>query len=420
MMHRQAIGAPSVPRGPQGLCWSLLLALMAGCATAPAPAPRAPSAPPAPAPARVVAAPAPAPAPAAAPAPALPVIDTEAGRLVPVAWDDVPDFDVDPLDDVAKAFRLSCPYLNRTPSWKPVCDEVARLAPTDAAGLRGLMKTLQPYRLESDSGETQGPITGYYEPVLRGSRVARNPYFHPLYSRPVDLVALDARGQKEKGMTRGRRAGGQVVPYWSRGQMRTPEGLRSMSGREIVWVDDPMDVILIEVQGSGRVALPDGKAIRLSFADHNGHPYRPLSNWFKETGELSTPSMLQIRQWARRTPPERVKQMLDSNPQVVFFRWENVPDVTLGPRGAAGAPLVPMRSIAVDPKAVPLAAPMYVEFQSPLSSVVNRRVVFGHDTGGAIKGPVRADFFWGFGTQAGEIAAKTRQNGRLWVFLPKP
>ena len=116
----------------------------------------------------------------------------------------------------------------------------------------------------------------------------------------------------------------------------------------------------------------------------------------------------------------QVKQMLDSNPQVVFFRWENVPDVTLGPRGAAGAPLVPMRSIAVDPKAVPLAAPMYVEFQSPLSSVVNRRVVFGHDTGGAIKGPVRADFFWGFGTQAGEIAARTRQNGRLWVFLPKP
>ncbi|WKB53772.1 murein transglycosylase A [Eleftheria terrae] len=389
-----------------------LAALWSGCASPPSPAPGGQR------PAGETPAAGPAPAPAQA-EPAAKVIQTEAGRLVPVAWSELPDIDVDPLDDVHKSFRLSCPYLSRTAQWRSVCTEVARLKPTDAAGLRQLLKTLQPYRLESRQGEDSGPITGYYEPVLRGSRTARNPYFFPLYSRPVDLVPLDAKAGK--GVTRGRREGDKVVPYWSRSQMATPQGLRSMSGREIVWVDDPMDVILIEVQGSGRVVLPDGSAIRLSYADHNGHPYRPLSTWFKETGELASPGMLQIRQWARRSPPPRVQEMLYSNPQVVFFRWEPVADVTVGPRGASGAPVVPMRSLAVDPKAVPLGVPMFIEFPSPLSAqVMNRRVVFAHDVGGAIKGPIRADFFWGFGEHAGEVAAKTRQNGRLWVFLPKP
>ncbi|AKJ28889.1 murein transglycosylase A [Caldimonas brevitalea] len=389
------------------LAWS-------GCATPPS------ASAPAPAAAPQVAEPRPAETPAAtAPAAGLKPIETDAGRLVPVDWSEVPDFEVDPLDDVHKSFRFSCPYLSRTPHWRPVCAQVAKLKPNDAAGLRQLLQSLQPYRLESKQGERSGPITGYYEPVLRGSRVARNPYFYPLYSRPVDLVPLDAK--RGKGVTRGRREGEQVVPYWTRAQIPTPQGQRSMSGREIVWVDDPMDVILIEVQGSGRVALPDGTALRLSFADHNGHPYRPLSAWFRDKGELPSPGMLQIRQWARRNPPARVQEMLYSNPQVVFFRAEPVTDVTVGPRGASGAPVVPMRSLAVDPKAVPLGAPMYIEFASPLAgNVLNRRVVFGHDTGGAIKGPVRADFFWGFGEHAGEVAAKTRQNGRLWVFLPKP
>ncbi|MCW7540764.1 MltA domain-containing protein [Aquabacterium sp. A7-Y] len=405
--RRAALRAGAVRAGVA----ALVSVLSTGCATQP-------GQPAAPAPTPAVGPAAAAPAPAAA-APVARPIETEAGRLVPVAWSELPDVEVDPLDDVHKSFRLSCPYLNRTPQWRSVCAEVGRLQPGDAVGLRKLLQGLQPYRLESKQGETSGPVTGYYEPVLRGSRTARNPYFFPLYSRPVDLVPLDAKAGK--GVTRGRRQGSQVLPYWSRAQMAAPEGQRSMSGREIVWVDDPMDVILIEVQGSGRVALPDGSAIRLSYADHNGHPYRPLSNWFKETGELASPGMLQIRQWARRNPAARVQEMLHSNPQVVFFRWESVADVTVGPRGAAGAPLVPMRSVAVDPKAVPLGTPMYIEFPSPLSpSVMNRRVVFGHDTGGAIKGPVRADFFWGFGAHAGEVAAKTRQNGRLWVFLPKP
>ncbi|MDE2049175.1 MAG: MltA domain-containing protein [Betaproteobacteria bacterium] len=383
------------------------LALLLGACAAPPTAPPVAAPPP----------PAPAAAPAARPLPG--VIDTEVGKLVPVAWSELVDFDTDPLDDVSKAFRFSCQYLGRQTSWAAVCGRLSRLAPNDQAGLRALLHELQPYRIEARDGDPVGTITGYFEPVLRGSRVLRNPYYYPLYSRPVDLIAADPK--KNQGVSRGRMDGAKLVPYWSRAQMLTPEGQKSMSGREIVWVDDPMDDVLIEVQGSGRVLLPDGSAIRLTYIDHNGWPFRPLFQWFKETGTLKNPNMVQISQWARSHPYEQVRPMLNSNPQVVFFKWEPVKDVTVGPPGAAGVPLVPMRSIAVDPKSVPLAAPVWIDFKSPISDVQYRRLVFAHDTGGAIKGAVRADYFWGFGQQAGELAAKTRQTaGRMWVLLPRP
>jgi membrane-bound lytic murein transglycosylase A len=382
-----------------------LLALwLAACAAPPPPKP--PEAPP---PAK----------PAAPAAPAVSVINTEVGRLVPVAWSELVEFDTDPLDDVGKAFRFSCQYLGRQPQWSAPCARLQKLAPNDTAGLRALLKELQPYRIESKDGDATGLITGYFEPVLRGSRTARNPYHYPLYSRPVDLLNADPK--TNNGISRGRMAGSKLVPYWSRAQMATPEGQKSVGGREIVWVDDPMDVVLIEVQGSGRVMLPDGSAIRLAYIDHNGWPFKPLFQWFKDTGTLKNPNMVQISQWARSQPREKVLPMLNSNPQVVFFKWEPVKDVTVGPYGAAGVPLIPLRSIAADPKSVPLAAPVWIDFKSPISDVQYRRLVFAHDTGGAIKGAVRADYFWGFGQQAGELAAKTRQSaGRMWVLLPKP
>jgi membrane-bound lytic murein transglycosylase A len=393
---------------------ALATLLLASCA-APPPKPVAPPTPPPPVAAPPVVAP---PKPVVAPV-KLPTISTPVGRLVPVAWEDLPDFDTDPLDDVSKAFKFSCNYLGKQPQWQQPCAALARLAANDTAALRTLLKTMQPYRAESETGDATGPITGYYEPVLRGSRVARNPYTYPLYSKPADLVTLD--GKANGGITRGRNVGGKVVPYWSRGQMAAPEGQRSMSGREIVWVDDPMDIVLIEVQGSGRVMLPDGTGLRLNYAEHNGHPFRPLGNWFRDNTTLKNMTITQISQWSRSNPPEKVLPMIHSNPQVVFFRSTPISDVTVGPPGAAGVPLIPLRSIAVDTRSIPLAAPVWIEFKSPLSDVMYRRLVFAQDVGGAIKGAVRADYFWGFGQQAGEIAAKTRANaGRMWVLLPKP
>jgi membrane-bound lytic murein transglycosylase A len=375
---------------------------------------------PAPSPAPAAAIPAKPHTPAAASAAVGPILETDAGRLVPVAWSELIDFDTDPLDEVHKAFRFSCVYLQRRDAarWATACNRLNKLAPTDQAGLRALLKDMQPYRVESDDGVPTGPITGYYEPVLRGSRTARNPYFYPLYSRPSELISADSK--KNGGISRARMAGGQMVPFFSRAEMTKGEGQRVMQGREIVWVDDPMDVMLIEVQGSGRVMLPDGGAIRLTYADHNGHGFKNYSTWFKETGTLNSPSIVQIGQWARSNPHDKVLPMFLSNPQVVFFRHEPVRDVTVGPPGAAGVPLVPLRAIAVDPKSIPLAAPVWIDFKSPISDVQYRRIVFAQDVGGAIKGAVRADYFWGFGQQAGELAAKTRfAPGRMWVLLPK-
>jgi membrane-bound lytic murein transglycosylase A len=384
--------------------------LLAACA-APAPVP-----PPAPMPPPPVVAPQPAPPPAAASLG--PVIETDIGRLVPVDWKELLEFDTDPLDDVLKTYRLSCNYLKRQAQWQGICDRIARLAPTDQAGLRAVLKTMRPHRVEFKDGRATGTITGYYEPVLRGSRTFRNPYIHPLYNKPTDLVVANVKTPKGN-FGRARKVGDQLVPYWSRGEMAGGEGQRSMSGREIVWVDDPMDVILIEVQGSGRVMLPDGTGLRLNYAEHNGHPFRALGQWFREQGIDQSASMQEIRKWARSNPPAKVNEMIYSNPQVVFFKWEPIPDLTLGPRGAAGQPLMPMRTIAVDVRSIPLAAPVWLDFKSPISDVQYRRLVFAQDTGGAIKGAVRADYFWGFGQQALDLAAKTKNdNGRMWVLLP--
>jgi membrane-bound lytic murein transglycosylase A len=347
-----------------------------------------------------------------------PVIETDAGRLVPVDWKELVDFDNDPLDDVFKAFRMSCNYLGKQLAWQSTCTQLGTLSPKDQLSLRALLKTMRPHRVEFKDGKQTGTVTGYYEPVLRGSRTLRNPYIFPLYHQPIDLVTSSIKvGPTSFG--RARKIGNQLVPYWSRAQMAGGEGQRSMSGREIVWVDDPMDVVLIEIQGSGRVMLPNGKGIRLNYAEHNGHPFRPLGQWFREKGIDGNASMLEIRKWARSNPPAKVNEMIFSNPQVVFFKWEPIPDLTVGPRGAAGQPLVPMRSIAVDPKSIPLAAPVWIDFKSPISDVQYRRLVFAQDTGGAIKGAVRADYFWGFGQHALDMAAKTKNdNGRMWVLLP--
>jgi membrane-bound lytic murein transglycosylase A len=389
--------------------------LLAACAAPPPPPPAAPPKPVAP-PAPVVVVP---PAAATPVAPDVPTITTAVGKLVPVAWSELVDFDADPLDDVLKTFRFSCSYLGKQAVWVEPCARLRALAQNDTVGLRALLKTMQPYRAESPSGDATGPITGYYEPVLRGSRNLRNPYLYPLYSKPAELQVLD--GKSSSGITRGRAVGGKTVPFFSREQMMSPEGQRVMAGREIVWVDDPMDVVLIEVQGSGRVMLPDGSALRLNYAEHNGHPFVPLGRWMAANTPLKNATITQIGQWARANSADKVLPMIHSNPQVVFFRSSPVTDVTVGPVGAAGVPLVPMRSIAVDVRSFPLAAPVWIEFKSPLSDVMYRRLVFAQDTGGAIKGPVRADYFWGFGQQAGEIAAKTRQNaGKMWVLLPKP
>jgi len=216
---------------------------------------------------------------------------------------------------------------------------------------------------------------------------------------------------------RGKLVGKKVVSYPERAElMRSNE----LSGKEIVWVDDAIDAFFLQVQGSGRVLLPHGEVIRVAYADQNGQPYKSIGRYLIDKGELtmSQASMQGIKAWVA-AHPSRQEELLNVNPRYIFFREEEISDPSVGPKGAMGLPLTPERSIAVDPAYIPLGAPVFLATTQPGSKSPLQRLVMAQDTGSAIKSPVRADFFWGFGAQAGETAGRMKQRGSMWVLLPK-
>ena len=223
---------------------------------------------------------------------------------------------------------------------------------------------------------------------------------------------------------RGRVVGRRVVPYASRAEIeRDPAALPA---KPLAYVDDPVEAFFLEIQGSGRIALDDGTVLRLNYADQNGHPYRSVAAVLIERGELTREraSMQAIRAWVRAHPDE-MRELLDQNPSYVFFREVPAPpagslDAAIdGPQGSLGVPLLAQRTIAVDPRFIPLGTPVWLATTRPLSDAPLERLTLAQDTGGAIRGPVRADFFWGFGPDAGREAGRTRQQGRMWILWPK-
>ncbi|MCX7892102.1 MAG: MltA domain-containing protein [Burkholderiales bacterium] len=386
---------------------ALLMLLVSACAapTARETAARAPSCPPCPA------------------CPACPGVkppEARAPTLTAASFAELPGWTADAVGEAWSAFLASCRALRFQPAWQPVCTEAAKVAsPGDAAVRAFLEANFVPFRIASGDGEVQGLVTGYYEPLLRGSRARRAPFLYPLYAPPDDLLVIDlaAVNPELKGLRlRGRLDGRRVVPYYSRAEI--DNGAAPVAGKEIVWVDDPVEAFFLQVQGSGRVRLEDGRFLRVGYADQNGHPYRSIGRWLVESGELPVgeASMQGIQRWARANP-QRLGELLNQNPSYVFFR--ELPDADGGPPGALGVPLTPERSIAVDPRHIPLGAPVWLATTRPASDAPLERLVLAQDTGGAIRGAPRADFFWGFGPDAGREAGRMRQQGRMWVLLPR-
>ena len=239
---------------------------------------------------------------------------------------------------------------------------------------------------------------------------------------PPDLLTIDLSDvlpDLKNMRLRGRLQGNKVVPYYSRAEIVGRQGEHSEPvGKVLLWVDDPIELFFLQIQGSGRVKLPDGKLVRIGYADQNGHPYRSIGRVLIERGDLKPEeaSMQGIQAWARANP-DKLNELLDSNPSYVFFR-EVSGNGNEGPQGALGVPLAAERSIAVDPRHVPLGAPVYLSTTQPNSSRPLRRLMLAQDTGGAIRGVVRADFFWGFGAEAGSQAGRMKQQGQMWVLLP--
>lgn len=329
-------------------------------------------------------------------------------RWVPVRWADLPGWDADRSSEFWPAFVRGCD--RPAPGWRAVCDEArAAITPqfSDEAARQWLEQRLQPFRVEAtEGGAREGLMTGYFEPLIEASRIARSGFSVALYAPPADLASRK--------------------PWWTRQQIDThPTAQASLRGRAIAYVADPLDALILQIQGSGRLDLtePDGRrhAVRLAYAAHNEQPYKSVGRWLIDRGEI-TPAQASwpgIKAWARLNPT-RVEEMLWSNPRYVFFREEALPDPSLGPKGAQSVALTPGRSIAVDPQSIPYGTPVWLDTTAPLGSLPLRRAVMAQDTGSAITGAVRADYFWGTGRDAEAQAGRMRQTLRLWVLWPKP
>jgi membrane-bound lytic murein transglycosylase A len=367
--------------------------LNAGCSSPPTQpsVPPEPAAPPA-APAR------PAPAPAATAPPDLSV------RWVRTDYSELPGWADDRQAQLWPALLSSCS--RPAPAWRELCARAALEPPADDAAARRFLQTwLQPWRLQSSEGRTEGLATGYFEPELDAVRERRPGFEVPLHAPPNDLT--------------------QRRPYFTRQELDTlPEGRASLNGRELGWLSDPVDLMLLQIQGSGRLRYlePDGRTttVRAAYAGHNGHTYRSPGRWLVDQGELRSDGVSwgTIRAWALQNP-QRLSTMLWSNPRVVFFRIEPLPDPRQGPKGAQGVPLTPMRSVAVDPRAVPYGSPMWISTRDPLAEQPLQRVVMAQDTGSAILGAVRIDLFTGWGDAALNLASRLKEPLRAWVLWPK-
>jgi len=356
------------------------------------------------------------PVPAPAPAKPEPLVPA---ALVPATWSEVEGWREDDPSLALGAFLQSCTPLRLRPQWQAACAEAATLDRLSETQVRAFFqRRFVPHRVLNAENDPVGLATGYYVPDLRGSRVPSPAYPWPLYRRPDDLLVIDLREiYPELGnyRLRGRLDAQRVRPYWDRAGI---EGAgRPLAGQELFWVDDPVELFFLQIQGSGRILFEDGSRVMVNYAEQNGHPYRSVSKWLLERGVMAREqmSMQSIKAWARENPAQ-VNELLNTNPSYVFFR--ELPGDADSPPGALGVPLTSGRSLAVDPRYTPLGAPVFVATTWPDSDRPLYRLMMAQDTGGAIKGPVRADFFWGMGDTAGVQAGRMKQPLRMWVLLP--
>lgn len=300
-----------------------------------------------------------------------------------------------------------------------VCDEAKALPAGDDAAARAFFeRAFDAYAIVAPDGLAEGQVTGYYEPVIEGSRERSARYPRAVFGLPQDLVVVDLAGQypELRGMRlRGRLNGRRLEPYYTRGEIDAQGA--AFGAPVIAWIADPVELFFLQVQGSGQIQLETGERLRVGFAEQNGHPYRSLGRYLVERGEmtLDQASMQSIKAWAAANPG-KYQEALNQNPSYVFFR--ELPAAG-GPIGALGVPLEAGYSIAVDPRYVPLGAPVFLATTYPLSTQPLERLVAAQDTGGAIRGAVRADFFWGTGAEAGALAGRMRQAGRMWLLWPR-
>ena len=322
-----------------------------------------------------------------------------------VSWQDLPGWQEDDLTQAWPAWLKSCDALRKRNSdvnWRQVCSQANGVSDKDKQVIRQYFEAnFQVYEVRnSATGNESGLITGYYEPVMNGSQTRTAKYTVPLYGLPNAWKVSKPN------------------PAPTRAELMGSGVLR---GSELAWVQDPVAAAFMQIQGSGKIRLEDGRVLRLGYAGTNDQPFKSFAQWLLDRKEITRgeASMQGISAWAKRNPG-RVEEMLNANPRFVFFKElpSNV-SADLGPNGALGVPLTAERSIAIDLKAMPLGAPVFLSTSKPLTTQTLQKLVMAQDTGKAIVGGVRADYYWGSGDFAGELAGRMKQDGKMWLLLPR-
>jgi membrane-bound lytic murein transglycosylase A len=329
-------------------------------------------------------------------------------RTRPVTWDDLPGWSRDNHAGAWPALLRSCQAVGgRSRAWRSVCERATKMnVPTDAEARAFFERYFTPHRVLGPKDAPTGMVTGYYDPLLRGSLQRTSKFRYPIYRDPGGAIGRLSP-----------REAPQALRTLSRAEIDGPA--RPLAGHEIVWVDDPIGRYFMHVEGSGKVQLPDGRVLALDYDGQNKRKFRPVGKELVDRGVLPREAVTldAIRDWLAAHPAE-VDDILDNDPSYVFFKVRPSPEH--GPLGALGIELSPERSIAVDPSFVPLGVPVWLDTEHPLNTgTPYRRLVLAQDTGGAIRGPLRVDLYWGEGRQAERLAGNTKGRGVMFVLLPR-
>jgi membrane-bound lytic murein transglycosylase A len=384
-----------------------------------------------------------------------PVPSTIGSALTPVPVTSLPEWPQQQFGAALSALKQSCRVMVKQPRWSVPCQSAERLATDDSQAIRQFFESgFTAWKMQDGTRDT-GLITGYYEPALSGSRMRTSRASYPVYGVPADLFTLNipasmrgadhlvarkaganrlvpVSGALEAGAgqvmvslsdfpagnrssLKGRIENNRFYPYYTRAEIA--EGRGVSQAPVLAWVEDPVALFFLQIQGAGRIQLDDGSLLRVGVGDNNGYGYKSIGSWLAEHGEmpLSAASMSGIQNWVH-AHPERQQALFNVNPRYIFFRAQ--PAGNNGPVGALGVPLTDGYSIAVDPRYIPLGAPVFLSTTWPGTQQALHRLVNAQDTGSAIRGALRVDFFWGYGEQAGQFAGRMKQSGSLWLLLP--
>lgn len=391
--------------------------------------------------------------------PPSPEKETVAG-YTPIALDGLPGWTTDAVAEALPALKRSCTrFMKLAPetavgrdaivrparAWQQACQALSLAGNGDAAVRAVLARDFSAYRVASvppqgsTGNPTGGVFTGYYEADLNGSLTRGGRYQVPIYARPRNLVTVDLKdflpptaslpagipaslvGRLDAGtpdVGPGEVRGGQVRPYYTRSEIDA-DGAIAADADVLLWADDPVAVHILHIQGSGRVTLPDGQVVRIGFAGHNGRVFRGIGSILLEAGAVKPggASMVAVREWLARNPSE-ASQYMNRNTRYIFFRRLDVAETEDGPVGALGVSLTPLRSLAVDPRFIPLGAPLWLDTADP-DGIPLQRLMVAQDVGAAITGPVRGDIFWGHGEQAFAKAGRMKSPGVYFILVPR-